>query len=124
MMARELMTQRLKDAGVDPKDSNTYFSFVRKVCNEAAKSLYKAGFDIADAQAFAKKIAEIASLTAADEINPTTQKAIEAVAKLVEFLLAVVCAPFRPGHDGQDGPRPRRCCAPHVRRRRCHDPHA
>jgi hypothetical protein len=84
MMARELMTQRLKDAGVDPKDSNTYFSFVRKVCNEAAKSLYKAGFDIADAQAFAKKIAEIASLTAADEINPTTQKAIEAVAKLVE----------------------------------------
>ncbi|MGJ4932561.1 hypothetical protein ACQR1I_09230 [Bradyrhizobium sp. HKCCYLS2038] len=83
-MARELMRDRLADAGFDASDSNTYFTYVSKACREAAKMLFKQGFDISDPVAFTQAIAKIAETAAAEEIAPAGLKARQAVDKLVE----------------------------------------
>lgn len=95
-MARKLAHELMQAAGFDASESNTYFSRVSAIANDAAKALYKNGFRIADTAVFETSIEAVTVESLADEIVAPTVSQREAVEKLARSCARWAAANFDP----------------------------
>lgn len=102
-MARKLAREQMQSAGFDADVSNTYFSRVSAIANDAAKALYRAGFRIGDAAAFEASIETVTVESLADEISAPTASQREAVEKLARSCARWAAANFNPAKLDKPG---------------------
>lgn len=102
-MARKLAREQMQSAGFDAAESNTYFSRVSAIANDAAKALYRAGFRIGDAAAFETSIEAVTVQSLADEISAPTASQREAVEKLARSCARWAAANFNPAKLDKPG---------------------
>lgn len=95
LMARRMMAERLKDAGVDHADSNTWWSTVRDLANVAGNVDFKSGGDISNRHTFAKRAAAIITPTAMSELRPSASQR-RTVEKLIDTCCRYMAANFDP----------------------------
>lgn len=102
LIARRMATERMEKAGFDRGDSNTWFSSVRDLANDAGKTLFKSGFNIADQVAFAAKTADVITPLVIDLIKPDAPQ-LKTVLRLIQTCCRFMAAGFDPSRMDTTG---------------------
>lgn len=96
LMARTIMTDRLKDVGFRRKESNTWFNETAQAAREAAKELYRSGFRIGDVAAFEESVYGVTLAVMESAMGRMDEKTRETVHKLVETCSRWAVSTFDP----------------------------
>lgn len=96
LIARRMMNDRMTTAGFDAADSNTWFSSVRDLANEAGRMLFKSGgFNITEQAAFAAKAVDVITPVVIDLIKPDALQH-KTIIKLIETCTKFMVVNFDP----------------------------
>lgn len=106
---RRVSRENIDLGNFDPSDSNTWFGLTASLARATGRTLLKAGFDVTDADAFRKAIADTIRPTVVQTINPAASERKELEKEILARADWVV-ENFDPSRMDPRG-RPRGACA-------------